>query len=81
MEAPLPLSPLFSPVTFADLPGWPEDDHLAAFEAFRRCAFHVPVKRYRTGSLGVAFESFADAYRDSRETAFDRRGAAYFTTG
>jgi membrane-bound lytic murein transglycosylase A len=64
-----PLSPLFHPVAFADLPGWADDDHLAAYEAFRRCALHAPVKPYRTGSLGVSFGSFAAAYEDSRETS------------
>lgn len=65
---PVPLSPLFLPVSFADLPGWADDDHLPAFEAFRRSAFHVLKKPYRSGALGVAFESFARAYADSRET-------------
>ena len=75
----MPLSPLFSPVTFADLPGWPEDDHLAAFEAFRRCALHAPARRYRTGSLGLAFEAFEAAYGDSRETpASDASSARAF---
>ena len=54
----MPLSPLFQPVSFADLPGWAEDDHLPAFEAFRRSAFHVLKKPYRSGSLGVTFDSF-----------------------
>src|SRR5690606_24420344 len=29
--------------------------------------FHVMAKPYRTGSLGVAFESFAPAYEEARE--------------
>ena len=65
---PVPLSPFFQPLFFADLPGWAEDDHLPAFEAFRRSAFHALKKPYRSGSLGVTFESFAAAYADSRET-------------
>lgn len=76
----MPLSPLFHPVSFADLPGWADDDHFSAFQAFRRSAFHVLSKPYRTGSLGVASETFDAAYRDSRETpatsAADAR--AYF---
>jgi membrane-bound lytic murein transglycosylase A len=75
----LPLSPLFRPVSFADLPGWADDDLLPAFAAFRRSALHVLKKPYRTGSLGVAFEAFADVYRDSRETpAVDEAGARAF---
>jgi len=65
----VPLSPLFRPVNFSDLPGWADDDHLPAFEAFRRSAFQVLTKPYRTGSLGVSFDSFAAAYADSRETS------------
>ena len=47
------LSPLFQPGTFAALPGWREDDQLAAFEAFRRGAFQALKKPYPSGSLGV----------------------------
>lgn len=65
----VPLSPLLLPVGFAALPGWADDDHLPAFEAFRRSAFQVLTKPYRTGSLGVSFDSFAAAYADSRETS------------
>jgi membrane-bound lytic murein transglycosylase A len=72
----VPLSPLFQPVSFADLPGWAADDHLPAFEAFRRSAFHVLTKPYRTGSLGVTFDSFATAYADSRETSLGDSGGA-----
>lgn len=72
----MPLSLLFRPVSFADLPGWADDDHLPAFEAFRRSAFHVLTKPYRSGALGVAFESFAAAYADSRETSPASGGAA-----
>ena len=54
----VPLSPLFRPVSFADLPGWQDDDHLAALKAFRRSAYQVLIKPYRTGSLGIAFASF-----------------------
>jgi membrane-bound lytic murein transglycosylase A len=64
-------------VNFSVLTG--EDDHLPAFEAFRRSAFHVLTKPYRSGSLGVAFDSFAAAYADSRETLpEDSAGACAF---
>jgi len=65
----VPLSSLFLPVAFAELPGWANDDHLPAFEAFRRSAFQCLTKPYRTGSLGVSFDSFSAAYADSRETS------------
>ncbi|WP_027059242.1 murein transglycosylase A [Mesorhizobium loti] len=60
------LSPLFSAKSFDDLPGWGEDDHLPAFEAFRRSAFHVLTKPYRSGALGVDFGAFTDAYAQAR---------------
>ena len=61
-----PFSAAFIPVEFGDLPGWAEDDQVPAFEAFRRSAFHVLKKPYRTGSLGVDFASFAPAYAEAR---------------
>ncbi|WP_019170898.1 murein transglycosylase A [Pseudaminobacter salicylatoxidans] len=60
------LSPVFRIVSFGDLPGWRQDDQTDAYAAFRRCAFHVLTKPYRTGALGVAFSAFADAYADAR---------------
>ncbi|RWO48267.1 MAG: transglycosylase [Mesorhizobium sp.] len=60
------LSPLFVEKAFGDLPGWDDDDHLAAFAAFRRSAFHVLTKPYRSGALGVDFAAFADAYAEAR---------------
>lgn len=63
------LSPLFSAKSFDDLPGWSDDDHLPAFEAFRRSAFHVLTNPYRSGALGVDFGAFADAYAQARDTS------------
>jgi len=60
---------LFQPVSYGSLPGWPEDDHAAAFAAFRRSAFHVGQKPYRTGSLGVDFAAFLPAYAEARQIA------------
>lgn len=68
-DAAVSLSPLFDQKTFADLPGWDGDDHLAAFAAFRRSAFHVLEKPYRTGSLGVDFAAFQPAYAEARSSA------------
>mgnify|MGYP003390049344 FL=1 len=36
--------------TFTDLPGWDRDDHLAAFETFRRSAVQALKKPYRDGA-------------------------------
>ena len=49
--------------TYADLKGWEDDDHLAAFEAFRRCALHAEEKRYKDGGLGVSFKDLKPAFR------------------
>ncbi|MGH6862606.1 MAG: murein transglycosylase A, partial [Phyllobacterium sp.] len=62
------LSPLFKPVDFEDCPGWDEDRHLEAFQAFVRSAGHSVEKPYKSGSLGIAFEALAPAFADSRET-------------
>ena len=52
------VSSLFRPVGFAELPGWAEDDHLAAFAALRRSAFRARTRPYRTGALGVEAAPF-----------------------
>ncbi|TIQ31317.1 MAG: transglycosylase [Mesorhizobium sp.] len=72
----MPLSPTFNEKSFGDLPGWGADDHLAAFAAFRRSAFHAPTKPYRTGSLGVAFDAFAEAYAEARSASLADRSEA-----
>lgn len=61
------LSPHFKPVSFADLPGWRQDDPSQAFTAFRRSADHVRIKPYKTGSLGVDFNTFAAAYAEASQ--------------
>ncbi|ESY62700.1 murein transglycosylase A [Mesorhizobium sp. M0051] len=60
------LSPLFVGKSFADLPGWNDDDHLAAFAPFRRSAFRVLTKPYRSGALGIDFGAFTEAYAEAR---------------
>ncbi len=72
----MPLSPLFKEVAFADLPGWAGDDHLGAFAAFRRSAFHVLKKPYRTGALDVDFSAFAQAYEAARAVSPANRSEA-----
>ncbi|RUW28810.1 MULTISPECIES: murein transglycosylase A [unclassified Mesorhizobium] len=72
----MPLFPTFSEKSFGDLPGWDEDDHLAAFAAFRRSAFHVLTKPYRTGSLGIDFNAFAGAYAEARSVSPANRSQA-----
>lgn len=50
---------------FADLPGWAEDDHLSAFEAFRRSARFARTARYKDGGLGVRFADIEQAFEES----------------
>ena len=71
------LSQAFSEKTFNDLPRWNEDDHLAAFAAFRRSAFHVLTKPYRTGSLGIGFDAFAEAYAEARAVSAPNLSGAH----
>ena len=56
----------FRYISFDDIPGWRHDDMSAAFDAFRRSAFHALNKPYRTGALGVSFEAFQPAYDAAR---------------
>lgn len=60
------LSPLFRPVRYEDLPGWADDDPSQAYAAFRRSALHILTKPYKTGSMGVGFDAFAEAYAEAR---------------
>ncbi|RJT34098.1 transglycosylase [Mesorhizobium waimense] len=70
------LSPAFSETSFDRLPGWADDDHLAAFAAFRRSALHVLTKPYRTGTLGVDFNAFTAAYDEARAVSLPNRSEA-----
>lgn len=60
---------VFRAVGFGDLPGWQSDDQQAAFEAFRRSAFHARANVCRDGALGIPFDSFAEACAAARSTA------------
>lgn len=60
------LSPLLEPVSFADLPGWAEDDHAAALSAFQRTAAEAERRTYRSGALGIAFTALTDAFQTVR---------------
>jgi peptidoglycan lytic transglycosylase A len=70
------LSPLFVEQSFDALRGWGDDDHLAAFAAFRRSAFHVLTKPYRSGALGVDFNAFTEAYGEARSVSPPNRSQA-----
>ncbi len=65
----MPLSSVFRPVSFGDLPGWDADDQAPALQAFRRSAFRALEKPYRTGSLGLDSAAFTDAFAEARQLA------------
>ncbi len=68
-----------TPVRFDDLPGWGDDDHLAAFNAFRRSAAQALAKPYRDGSNGRKFERFRPAFENAvRAQVADARQARLF---
>lgn len=68
-----------SPSGFADLKGWQDDDHSAAFAAFRRSAIQCGIKQYRTGSLGLCPSMMGEAFAHARENPeLDRRQARDF---
>lgn len=68
------------PVNFDDLPGWRDDDHLAAFVAFRRSAAQALTKPYRDGSDGRTFARFKPAFEQavSTEIADSAQAKAFF---
>ena len=76
------LPPLLSKASFGELPGWQDDDQSQAFAAFRRSAEHVLTKPYRSGSLGIAFDAFADAYAAARSAGplYGAQAQAFFET-
>jgi membrane-bound lytic murein transglycosylase A len=61
------LSERFRRISFDDLPHWREAGHRAAFMAFRRSALYCVNRSYRSGALGIAAESFADAFAEARQ--------------
>lgn len=58
----MPLDPIFQPCGFAALSGWETDDHRAALAAFQLNVIRAGDKPYKTGSLGVERDAFADAF-------------------
>lgn len=76
----MPLPSAFRAVSFHDLPGWAEDSLSPAYAAFRRSAFQVLAKPYRTGSLGIVCEAFADAFEEARglDTLTDAAARDFF---
>lgn len=72
----MPLPDAFFPTSFDALPGWARDAPLGAFEAFRRSAFRVLEKPYRTGALGIPCAAFDEAYAAARDEPAASEGEA-----
>jgi membrane-bound lytic murein transglycosylase A len=56
-----------SPVVFAALPGWEEDDPSSLFAVMAHCLRHMCTKPYRTGSLGIPSEAFGAVFAAAAE--------------
>lgn len=50
-------------VNYSDLPGWADDDHLAAFVAFRRSAAQALIKPYKDGEGERTFANYKSAFQ------------------
>jgi membrane-bound lytic murein transglycosylase A len=50
-------------LSFSNLPGWSEDDHLAAFQAFRRSAAQALKKPYKDGEGERTFANYKSAFQ------------------
>jgi membrane-bound lytic murein transglycosylase A len=60
-----------SVLTFSDLPGWAEDNHLDAFLAFRRSAIQALVKSYKDGAQERTFANFKPAFEAARQDVIE----------
>src|SRR5665811_1259616 len=62
--------PRLVPLAFSHLPGWLDDDHLAALETFRRSARRIAQKPYKTKALGINAGSIAKLALQTLESGF-----------
>lgn len=69
METPAALEFL----SFDDIANWRDDDHRAAFDAFRRSAFRNLEKPYRTGGFGISAGDLEPAFAAARKGMDDSR--------
>jgi membrane-bound lytic murein transglycosylase A len=69
MDAPAALDFL----SFDAIANWRQDDHRAAFAAFRRSAFRHLEKPYRTGGFGISADDLEPAFAVAREGIDDAR--------
>jgi membrane-bound lytic murein transglycosylase A len=75
----------YSPLAWPDVPGWKEDDHLAAFQAFRSSCKPIAAQQALPASpppanpkaLGTSLREPCEAARNSRITDADRARAFF----
>lgn len=75
------LSETFRPLSYKQLPGWPEKGLSAAFTAFARSARYALQRPYRSGSLGVSSSAFKPAFEKAvsfQEPVNDRQAQSFF---
>ncbi len=60
-------SPLLVPIDYAQIAGWPDDDHVAALACFRISARRMVERPYTTKALGVDARGLAAAGRRALE--------------
>lgn len=67
------------PVSFADLPGWAEDDPSETLPALSRCYDHLTTsKPYRTGSLGLTADDLIPAMQAASQVKRSAETARQF---
>ena len=74
------LSPLLIRTNFSDLAGWVSNSHALAFEAFRRSALYSLENPYKSGSLGISFDSLRAVFVEAAamENIDDEKAKAFF---
>lgn len=66
------------PIDFQDLPGWANDDHLAALSAFARQMLKPADETYRQGTMGVPPECFTQLVQLAAKEAAKLSPRAFF---
>lgn len=74
------LSPHLTRTNFSDLAGWESDSHALAFEAFKRSAHYALENSYKSGSLGIDFNSLRVAFFDASTIEYidNEKAKAFF---
>ena len=62
------MSAILTPVAFSDIEQWQDDDHLAAYNCFRRSARRMVQKPYSTKQLGIDANDLAAIAKIANET-------------